>query len=359
MASFGCGTTLIGAFVLVPGIVFSAITAATQLPGLSGGDAPDQVDGIDPTLLDAYVLGAQYLDAEEGYEQCTGLRWQILAGIGSIESDHGATLTIASDGSTDPPMIGPRLDGSGVGGNLTPHPDTDGGRWDGDTEYDAAVGVTQHLPANWADYGVNPIDDAEPNPHNVYHSVASTSVELCNSAGGQPVDFTNESDLRDALYRYNPAWWYVDDVMAEIEHYDSLPVTPSAEGGSEAGHAAVAWAMDQLGKPYLWGGQGPDAFDCSGLTMKAWEAAGVSIRRVTTDQYNHGTRVDASDLQPGDLLFYDTSDLGAPGAPPTHVTLYAGDGKMVNAPSSGQVIRVDDIADSTYQSRFMGAVRPG
>ncbi|GAB3726683.1 C40 family peptidase [Nocardiopsis nanhaiensis] len=354
MASpLGCGCGLILG-LLVVGLAASLTTALTDQA--HPGTTPEEVEGIDPVLLDAYTQGPQILNEPE-YSHCTGLRWQILAGIGSVESDHGATVTIDAQGNTDPPFVGPRLDGSGVGGNLTPHYDTDGGHWDGDTEYDRAVGVTQHLPANWDAYGVNARDGGEADPHNVYDSVASTAVELCQSAQGASVDFNDQTDLEEALFRYNPADWYVDQVMAEIEHYDTEhPPTGSgvAGPGSAAGIAAAEWAVEQVGTPYAWGATGPDAFDCSGLTMKAWEAAGVSIPRVTTDQFTHGTRVDREELQPGDLLFFNVG----PDPQPGHVTMYIGDGEMVNAPSTGNNVRIDPIEMPYYANAFAGAMRP-
>lgn len=353
-AGCGCAAVLLAA-PLVIALVISVASAAWDATHTG---APDEVAGIDPILLEAYVLGPQVLDAPE-YEHCTGMRWQILAGIGSIESDHGATVTIAPNGDTDPPFVGPTLDGSGVGGNLSPHYDTDGGRWDGDDVYDAAVGVTQHLPANWADYGVDGNGDGRADPHNVYDAVASTAVELCQSApSGTPVDFTDRGDLEKALFRYNPAGWYVDQVMTEIDRYDTEHAGVELSlVGTGSGVVAAEWALEQVGKPYVWGGVGPDGFDCSGLTQQAWAAAGVSIPRVTTDQFPAGTRVSLDELAPGDLLFYDTRPY-SPGDPPTHVTMYVGDGQMVNAPSTGQNVRVEAVESSFYSPRFMGAVRP-
>lgn len=355
MASpLGCGCAAV--VIAIPLVVGFVLSVGATVWEASTGTPPDQVDGVDPILLDAYVLGPQILDDPE-FDQCTGMRWQILAGIGSVESDHGATATIHPSGDTDPPFIGPRLDGSGVGGNLTPHYDTDGGKWDGDEEYDRAVGVTQHLPANWDRYGVDGNGDGQADPHNVYDSVASTAVELCQSAQGERVDFDDREDLKNALYRYNPAWWYVEDVLAEVDRYDAQhPGTgQGAVGpGSPEGIIAAEWALDQLGKPYVWGGTGPDGFDCSGLTQQAWAAAGVEIPRVTTDQINHGTRVSREELQPGDLLFFNVG----PDPQPGHVTMYIGDGEMVNSPSSGKNVRVDPITMEYYANAFAGAVRP-
>jgi len=105
--------------------------------------------------------------------------------------------------------------------------------------------------------------------------------------------------------------------------------------------AALQIAMDQLGKPYVWGGNGPDNFDCSGLTKWAWSHVGVSIPRVAADQQTWTTPVPISQLAPGDLVFM--------GSPAHHVGMYIGNGMMVNAPHSGANVSVmsiwwDDLA---------------
>lgn len=314
---------------------------------------PGQVPGIDPVLLDAYGTAAGNL--EELHPGCTGMTWQILAGIGREESDHAAASTISDTGDTDPPIIGPTLDGTGAGNNWTPHYDTDNGRWDDNTTYDAAVGVTQLLPKWWAEHGVDGNDDGVADPHNVYDATASTTVELCTSHPDNRVDFSDETELRAALHRYNPWDVYVDNVMSNIAEYEALD-HPVPEGDSEKGRIAADWAIQQLGKPYVWGGTGPNGFDCSGLVLRAWEAAGVTIPRVTVDQVHAGTNVPPDALAPGDLLFYDTG--GYPG-PPSHVTMYVGDGQMIHAPRTGQPIRFDDVANTYYAGKFMSAVRPG
>jgi len=93
---------------------------------------------------------------------------------------------------------------------------------------------------------------------------------------------------------------------------------------------AISYALAQLGKPYLWGGSGPGAFDCSGLTMMAWAQAGVSLLHYTGDQINEGTAVPSyADISPGDLVLVPGSDgtLVNPG----HVGLYIGDGLVESA----------------------------
>lgn len=95
---------------------------------------------------------------------------------------------------------------------------------------------------------------------------------------------------------------------------------------------AVDTALAQLGKPYRWAGSGPNSFDCSGLTSFAWRAAGVSIPRSSRAQYGATTRVSRADLRPGDLVFYHS--------PISHVAMYIGGGRVVEAPNSGNVVRI-------------------
>ncbi|MBB5998055.1 C40 family peptidase [Streptomonospora salina] len=353
MASLGCGVAVGAAALLVPAVAVSALTAVSSPTAAA---APEEVAGVPDTLLDAYAGAAARL--HETQPQCSGMRWQILAGIGKIESSLLAGHDIAPNGDVSPPMIGPRLDGSGVGGNLTPHYDTDNGTWDGDTEYDRAVGPNQHLPSGWDTYGADGNGDGVKDPHNAYDSALASARELCLSAGPGGVDFTDRGQLADALYRYNHSQAYVEDVLEAIDRFDAIRVSAGSGAGNSHGQAAAEWALRQVGKPYVWAAEGPAAFDCSGLTMQAWAAAGIDIPRVTTDQYRAGRHVSPERLQPGDLLFYDTTDAGAPGPAPSHVTMYIGDGKMVNAPSPGQTVRTQPVQDDFYSPRFMGAVRP-
>ncbi|WP_436888459.1 NlpC/P60 family protein [Nocardiopsis dassonvillei] len=331
----------------------------------SGGhlaSVPQRVEGIPDVVLSAYARAAGHLEQE--YPDCEGMTWPVLAGIGRRESGHAAGSEISASGLVHRPLItGPRLDGSGAGGNTTPHPDSDGGKWDRDTGFDRAVGPMQFLPTTWASHGLDASSDGVADPHNIFDAAWSAAVYLCVSrpkAGA--VDFTDEDDLESALLRYNRSASYVEEVRGFIDSYAEVavraaPVPAVGSGaGSVQGRAAAQWALAQVGKPYLWGGTGPGAFDCSGLVMRAWETAGVGIPRVTTDQVNAGTRIGLGELQPGDLLFYDT---GAPGGSPSHVTMYVGDGQMVNSPRTGQLIRVEPVNGAYYSSVFVAAVRPG
>jgi cell wall-associated NlpC family hydrolase len=124
--------------------------------------------------------------------------------------------------------------------------------------------------------------------------------------------------------------------------------------------AAVRWALAQLGDPYRWGATGPDRFDCSGLTSSAYRAAGVSIPRVSRAQWGAGPHVQVANLLPGDLVFYADN----PRDPATihHVGMYIGNGLMVHAPHTGDVVRVASIWRESYAgaTRIVpGVVTPG
>jgi cell wall-associated NlpC family hydrolase len=118
------------------------------------------------------------------------------------------------------------------------------------------------------------------------------------------------------------------------------------------GDIALQFALAQVGKPYLYGGAGPNSYDCSGLAMVAWAQAGVSLSHYTGTQVFEGTPVARNALQPGDLVFFGTA------SNVYHVGLYvSGDqgGLMVDAPHTGAFVRVEQIWWSDYYT----AVRPG
>jgi cell wall-associated NlpC family hydrolase len=121
------------------------------------------------------------------------------------------------------------------------------------------------------------------------------------------------------------------------------PANISASGRASA---AIAYAQRQIGKPYRWGGAGPNSFDCSGLTMRAWGAAGVSLAHSSRAQYSSGRKVSRNELQPGDLVFF--------GKPIHHVGIYVGGGMMIHAPQTGKNVTYASIGRGDY----VGAIRP-
>jgi peptidoglycan DL-endopeptidase CwlO len=116
---------------------------------------------------------------------------------------------------------------------------------------------------------------------------------------------------------------------------------------SGRGKIAVDFALAQLGDPYSWGATGPDAWDCSGLTLKAWAQAGVSLPRSSSAQAGAGAKVSRSNLQPGDLVFYYS--------PISHVAIYIGNDQIVHATRPGRPVSIASVSSMPYS----GAVRPG
>ncbi|WP_116026877.1 C40 family peptidase [Thermomonospora umbrina] len=134
------------------------------------------------------------------------------------------------------------------------------------------------------------------------------------------------------------------------------PDRPRSGGGgtyngpaSGSARVALQYAYAQLGKPYVYGGSGPNGYDCSGLMMRSWGAAGVNLPRTTYSQRSATKTVSRSNLQPGDLVFF--SSLG-------HVGMYVGNGQMIHAPRTGKNVEVVPITSGYYASNFHSAGRP-
>ncbi|WP_370972329.1 NlpC/P60 family protein [Amycolatopsis sp. cg9] len=120
---------------------------------------------------------------------------------------------------------------------------------------------------------------------------------------------------------------------------------PNVKAPTAAAQTAVNAALSKLGSPYGWGDTGPSSFDCSGLMLWAYGKAGVKLPRSSREQSTFGAAVPRDQLQPGDLVFYYS--------PVSHVGMYIGDGKMVHAPDTGDVVKI-----SPLQSQYAGARRP-
>ncbi|MDL5160483.1 C40 family peptidase [Actinomycetospora termitidis] len=120
--------------------------------------------------------------------------------------------------------------------------------------------------------------------------------------------------------------------------------------------AVLDFAMTQLGKPYQWGGTGPDAYDCSGLMWASWAKGGITLPRTAAAQSKFGAPVtDPAQLQPGDLIFMP----GANGSPasPGHVGMYIGNGQLINAPQTDDPVQIVPV--SKWQGKISGMRRPG
>ena len=123
------------------------------------------------------------------------------------------------------------------------------------------------------------------------------------------------------------------------------PTTPPVEAATPpapktGAQAAIAFARAQIGEPYRWGASGPSSWDCSGLTAGAWQAGGTALPHYSVAQYEQSTPIPAGELQPGDLVFWGSSD--DPGSI-YHVALYVGDGKIIHAPRTGRPVAEDSM----------------
>jgi peptidoglycan DL-endopeptidase CwlO len=267
--------------------------------------------------------------------------WTILAGIGEVESNDGrTTLPGVNSGSNAFGAAGPMQ--IGIGGAST-------NVWGG-----AAV-----HPASEPVDGVATDEDGGPNA-DVYDP-----ADAIAGAAKYLVAHGVQQNPATAIFSYNHADWYVQEVLSWASTYASGGFTVAATTGSsnalvQAGAAgmscaqsnalqsfvapnaivgqAVDYAEQQLGKPYLFGGTGPDAFDCSGLVMEAYLSAGVTMPRTSQEQWQNLPHVPAGQVVPGDLVFFAGSD-GTPTAP-GHVGLVIGKNEMIEAYATGTNIRV-------------------
>ncbi|MFD7161329.1 NlpC/P60 family protein [Kribbella sp. NPDC059898] len=368
----GAGLAAAGIATLCGVLVFSLLTVIFGGGSTAEAKPPPPIPGVSPVLLKAYQQAVE--GAAKTLPNCRGLRWQILAGIGQIESNNAAGHAISEAGDVTPPIIGPALDGSGAGGNTTPVYDTDQGVWDHDSRYDHAVGVLQFIPSSFRAYSRDGNNDSIKDPHNVFDNAASAVVHLC---GTTAKDFSTPEALRQALYGYNRSWSYVSKVTEAISAFDVAAPADTGKpsiGGSTNGALIVAAAMKKIGTPYSWGGgnaSGPSTgiccspggsdgrkvagFDCSGLTTYAAAQVGITLPRTAAAQGLLNQQIPASSglraLLPGDLVFFGFITGSRTGI--HHVGIYIGNGQMVNAPRPGTKVRVEPV----WSDGYAGAVR--
>jgi len=125
--------------------------------------------------------------------------------------------------------------------------------------------------------------------------------------------------------------------------------TPTPTALLPPGHTEAAQiALSYLGVPYLWGGSTPSGFDCSGLVTYVYAQLGVALPHFAAAQWDYGVPVASSQLQPGDLVFFDALD---------HVGIYLGNGLFVDAPHTGAFVRIDSLQEKWYAKKYVGARR--
>lgn len=186
-------------------------------------DAPAGT-GIPPVAMDAYRRAAE---GPEG-QRC-GIRWQILAGIARVESNHAAGHTIDEDGTVTPVILGPTLDGSGGTARIT---DTDHGALDGDQQWDRAVGPLQFIPSSWTTYGTDGNEDSRADPNNLYDAALAAVDHFCRT---DATDLAEPTQLRAALLAYNRSGKYVTEVIRWITLYDRTGSGSLAEPATPTG----------------------------------------------------------------------------------------------------------------------------
>jgi cell wall-associated NlpC family hydrolase len=291
----------------VVGLVLLVAVAATGAGGSStadgGGATPvSGAGGSGPAVPTAWLT---LYRAASG--TCPGLPWSILAAIGTEESDNGRSTA---------PGVWSGANGAG------------------------AEGPMQFESATFAAFAtVGPGGARPPSPYDPVDAVYSAAAVLCADGAG------SGATLRSAVEDYNHSDPYVDTVLTL-----SLAIgdDPTVSGTAVA---AIAFAAQQLGTPYLWGGTGPGGFDCSGLVQAAYRSAGIVLPRVAQAQFDAGPPVSGdSTVLPGDLLFFGSGPSGV-----DHVGVYVGEGEMIDAPHTGALVRIEDA----HWADLVGATRPG
>jgi cell wall-associated NlpC family hydrolase len=309
------------------GVNCNATVANAQQPGASA----EAANSIPSDYLKWFQrVGLQY-----------GVSWTVLAGIGKVESNDGqTTLPGVTSGSNAFGAAGPMQ--IGIGG-------ASGNQWGGGAVHKASLVVS----------GVATDENG-----NGLASVYEPSDAIAGAAK-YLVAHGVQQNVSAAVFAYNHADWYVQEVLSWASTYASggFTVADASQSGGTANvtgaggqsctqnsvlasfvapntivAAAVSYAEAQLGKPYLWGGIGPAAYDCSGLVMMAYQSAGVTIPRTSEIQWKDLPQVPASKVIPGDLVFFAGAD-GTRKAP-GHVGLVIGKNTMIEAYATGFPIRI-------------------
>jgi cell wall-associated NlpC family hydrolase len=333
---------LAGALLLVA-VIVSPMLLISMPSFLSDGGS--SVDCQDSTQVEEVSdsgtadIPGEYLDLYKKNGQKIGVQWNILAAVGKRETDHGRS---------DLPGVKSGTNSAGAAGPMQFLISTWGGK--------ARMPVSSTINGYASDGDGDGVGDI----YNPADAILGAAKML--KRNGAP------ENVRQALFVYNRAWWYVDQVEEIARKYAKsgevkVPPQASEECDDPLVEAApsdivakiLEFALAQRGKPYLWGGTGPDAFDCSGVIYAAYRAAGLTIPRTTFTQWPFGAKVLEGDEQPGDLVFFNAGP-GTSASSPGHVGLVVSKGKMLEA----RCRLCGPIKVTSYQARDnrVGFTRP-
>jgi peptidoglycan DL-endopeptidase CwlO len=340
----GIALLLLLGLLTVPMLVAGG-TSMLLAGGGGGGCSPGQaaIAAQPAASTQARSIPADYLFWFQKVGVQYDIPWTILAGIGEVETNDGrSTLRGVLTGSNAFGAAGPMQ--IGIGGKA-------GNQWGG---------LPIH-PASEVVNGVATDEDGKPTV-SVYDP-----ADAIAGAAKYLIEHDVQNDPSAAIFAYNHASWYVTDVLSWASTYASggFSVSASTSGNGNGTAAsctganvldalvapnavvatAISFAEQQLGLPYLWGGTGPDAYDCSGLVMMAYRAAGIYIARTSQQQWATEVRIPAAAVEPGDLVFFAGAD-GTPKAP-GHVGLVIGHGEMIEAYATGFPIRISTYGTPT------------
>jgi cell wall-associated NlpC family hydrolase len=170
-------------------------------------------------------------------------------------------------------------------------------------------------------------------------------ASACASTGAVPQPFPGAGRVRTAPRAATPE-------PERSDRADASATSPEAAPLPMDSYALVGTALALRGTPYRNGGSDPSGFDCSGFTQYVFARYGIALGRGVRDQFHQGQQIEASEIAPGDLVFFTTTEPGA-----SHVAIAIGGNQFVHAPSSTGVVRVERLGASYWSQRYIGARR--